>query len=79
MTKDERIRALEHVIQETFWMARRYAHGRQTYTPQHVRDAYQLLKRMGITIKHDDVIQPPKPDEVKGFQFQSDFLDDINE
>ena len=79
MNKDERIRALEYVIKETFWMARRYAHGRNTYTPQVIRDSYNLLKRLGIDIRHDITIQPPTEDEIKGMTFRTDYLDDCNE
>jgi len=63
------------IIQDTFWMARRYAHGRHTYAPGIVRDAYQVLKKMGIKIKHDQTIKPPE--KVSGYL--SDYLDDVNE
>lgn len=75
----ERIGALEKVIADTFWMARRYAHGRSTYAPSMVRNAYNILKHRGITIKHDITIHPPKGDDVGGMRFREDFLDDINE
>ena len=74
----ERIEKLEFVIQHTFWMARRYAHGRSTYAPSLVRECYQVLKQLGIKINHDVCIEPPKEHEVKGMRFREDFLDDTN-
>lgn len=82
MTKkemQERIKALEIVIQDTFWMARRYANGRKTYSPSMVRTAYHTLERLGIKIQHDDVILPPIDGEIGGMRFREDYLDDINE
>jgi hypothetical protein len=77
ITDKQRIQILEQVIQDTFWMARRYAHGRKTYAPSMVRDAYNLLKNLGIEIKHDDVIKAPENIEFDWRRF--DYLDDINE
>ncbi len=77
ITDKQRIQILEQVIQDTFWMARRYAHGRKTYAPSMVRDAYNLLKNLGIEIKHDDVIKAPENLEYDWRRF--DYLDDINE
>ena len=74
-----REKILEKVILDTFWMARRYAHGRHTYAPDMVRDAYKALKQLGIKIEHDVTIQPPDEKDIHGFTFRSDFLDDINE
>lgn len=82
MTKTEmqgRIEVLEKVIQDTFWCARRYAHGRSTYSPGMVRDAYHALERLGIKIKYDDVIKPPIDGEMVGMRFRDDYLDDTNE
>ena len=81
MTKTEmqgRIEVLEKVIQDTFYMSRRYAHGRHSIAPGVVRDAYHALERLGIKIKHDDVIKPPIDDEIGGMRFRDDYLDDIN-
>jgi len=69
---------LEQVIKDTFYMARRYAHGRNTYAPGIVRDAYHLLKANGIEIKHDATLKLPKKNEIHGMTFRSDYLDDIN-
>ena len=40
-----KVSLLKSIIRDTFWMARRYAHGRHTYTPSMVRDAYKILKK----------------------------------
>ncbi len=77
MTYKQRNQILEKVIQDTFWMARRYAHGRKTYAPSMVRDAYHLLKNLGIEIKHDDVIKAPEDLDYSWRRL--DYLDDINE
>lgn len=68
---------LRAAVQNIFWMARRYAHGRHTYAPGMVREAYQLAKELGIAIQHDDVIKPPTKNVVLGFR--SDWLDDCND
>jgi len=79
MTKSERIQILEQVIQDTFWMARRYAHGRHTYAPGMVRDAYNDLKKLGIKIQHDTTIKEPTDVLMGGMISRDDYLDDINE
>ena len=33
MTDKERIKRLYNIIEDTFWMSIRYAHGRHTYAP----------------------------------------------
>ena len=65
---------LKKIIEDTFWMARRYANGRRTYAPMMVREAYNLLKEHfpEITIKKDVVIS-----ENKGRG--PDYLGDCNE
>ena len=73
-----REQTLEKVIQDIFWMARRYAHGRNTYAPGMVRDAYYTLKANGINIDKDDTIKPPNTHDIKGMTFRKDYLDDIN-
>lgn len=79
MKKTYREKALEKIIVDIFWMAKRYAHGRHTYAPGIVREAYYSLKKCGIEIKGDDVvIELPKEGEIKGMTFRSDYLDDIN-
>ena len=80
MKKKEKTREiiLEKIIQDTFWMARRYAHGRHTYSPTVVREAFKQLKDLGIKIPKDITIDTPTPDEINGMSFRSDYLDDIN-
>lgn len=74
MTPREKI--LEQIIKEIFWMARRYAHGRHTYAPGIIRDAYNVLKKLGVDIEHDDTIKPPeKP--INTWE-KNDYLDDVN-
>ena len=59
-TRVNKTKLLKKVIEDTFWMARRYAHGRHTYAPQMVRDSYKLLKKHfpSLVPKHDIVIYP---------------------
>lgn len=75
------INTLKHIIRKTFWMARRYAHGRQTGSPSTIRECYQLLKVRfpDLVPKKDVVIEPPDPKDVHGMTFRSDYLDDCNE
>lgn len=77
--KTPREKILEQIVRETFWMARRYAHGRHTYAPGIIREAYLSLKANGIDIKHDTVIKPPDEKCLGGFILRSDYLDDTNE
>jgi len=70
--------ALTQVVQDTFWMARRYAHGRNTYAPSIVRDAFWTLKANGIDIPPDQTIEAPKDEDITGMNFRTDYLDDIN-
>jgi len=72
--------ALLKIIKDIFWMARRYAHGRHTYAPGMVREAYKYLKRWypDLEIEHDVTIKPPEEDEIHGMTFRSDYLDDTN-
>jgi hypothetical protein len=76
-----RINKLEKIIQDTFWMARRYAHGRHTYTPSIIRENYNLIKELGnIPVAHDATINPPMYNDLsEGANFREDWLDDINE
>ena len=71
---------LKRIIKDTFWMARRYAHGRHTYAPSMVREAYNTLHMLfpDIKIENDVTIEAPKDEEIKGMTFRYDYLDDIN-
>ena len=80
MTKQEleiQNQSLKNMLKQIFWMARRYAHGRHTYAPGMVREAYEYLKLIGVDIPKDKTIEPPK-EEIKGMTFRSDYLDDTN-
>ena len=84
MTKQEKLKIendnLKNIIRSTFWMARRYAHGRHTYAPGMVRRAYKTLKVFypEINIRTDVTIKPPTPNEMQTIASRDDFLDDIN-
>lgn len=69
---------MRQIIKDIFWMSRRYAHGRHTYAPSIIRDAYKHITAMGIEITHDITLKPPEPDEVGGMSFRGDWLDDTN-
>lgn len=82
MTSKQELRkeneALRNIIKNTFWMARRYAHGRHTYATGMVREAYDTIKRLEIDIGHpDDTLEPPKESDIHGMAFRKDYLDDI--
>ena len=69
---------LKYVIGETFWMARRYAHGRHTYAPSMVRGAYKILeKNFPELVPHYDIMITPPAKKFHGLR--EDYLDDINE
>ena len=72
--KVNKIKILKRIIEDTFWMARRYANGRRTYAPMMVREAYNILKEHfpEITIKKDVVISDEDG-------FGQDYLGDCNE
>lgn len=80
MTKKElekRVRILEEAIIDTFWMSRRYAHGRATVAPSIIREHYHKLKNIGIMIPKDETINPNK-DVILPLNTESDFLHDCN-
>lgn len=80
MTLKQENAALRDIIKNTFWMARRYAHGRNTYAPGMVRDAYKRIKTLSVDIgQPDTTLEAPKPDVLKGFVMREDYLDDCNE
>lgn len=49
---------LRHIIQETLWMARRYADGRCTYAPGTVNECIMMAQELGIDLG-DGPIDPP--------------------
>jgi hypothetical protein len=76
-TKDKQ--RLKSAIEDIFWMAARYAHGRHTYAPSMVRDSVKVFKDVfpDFKIKHDKVIEVPSEDQIEGISLRSDYLDDI--
>lgn len=70
---------LKEIASDLLWMAARYAHGRHTFAPSTVREAVKDLKKMwpDFRVKEDPVIEVPKPEEVGGISFRSDYLDDV--
>lgn len=79
MKKINKTEILKQIIRDTFWMARRYAHGRHTYAPGMIRDAYKMLKKYfpELVPFRDIVIEETRrttTDNLTG-----DYLDDCNE
>ena len=70
---------LQSAIEDIIWMAARYAHGRHTYAPSMVRDSVAVFKDIfpDFKIKQDHVIESPDDNEIGGYSFRSDYLDDI--
>lgn len=70
---------LENIVAELFTWARRYAHGRHTYTPGIIRRIYHTLKEKypSIYIPRDETIRPPT-EKTGGMSFRDDYLDDTN-
>ena len=46
---------LEKIIKDIWWMARRYAHGRQSYAVEQYNSAIKKAQSLGIDIKPDPV------------------------
>ena len=70
---------LQSAIENILWMAARYAHGRHTYAPSTVRESVEVFKDIfpEFKIKQDHVIESPSEDDLGGFSFRTDYLDDI--
>lgn len=68
---------LKYIIQEIFWMARRYAHGRHTYAPSIVRECYKTIKEKypDIKIKKDDTLHLKN----RPYSLEQDYLNDCND
>jgi hypothetical protein len=49
------ISALKGIIWDIQWMARRYAHGRQSYAVGQYNDAIRLAQRLGMEFKPDPI------------------------
>ena len=83
MTDKERIKKLYNIIENTFWMSIRYAHGRHTYAPYIIRDAFKELKEIfpDFELKKDIIIRPPTEEALGriGQTLREDWLDDLFE
>ena len=81
MTSLETETILRKCFEDVVWMAIRYAHGRNTYAPDMVRDAVMNFKKVYPTFKlrPDRTIQAPEESELKGFNFKDDYLNDLFE
>ena len=69
---------LKQIIQDIFWMAVRYAHGRHTFAPHTIRENIKNMQKLypDWKPKKDHTIQPPEKDETD-YVFRDDYLDDI--
>lgn len=82
MNKEEQLKSredtLRYIIEDTIWLAARYAHGRHTYAPSIVRGAIKSMKLLFPDWKprQDKTIEPPMV-EPKYKSYRQDYLDDI--
>ena len=53
MPNQTREQILESIIIDTFWMARRYANQRKTYSPTTINNSLKKLEDLGIFIQDD--------------------------
>ena len=58
------INQLRYIIQETLWMARRYADGRSTYAPATVNECIMMAEKLNI-----DIAGPTEPPYAKDGMF----------
>ena len=82
MTDKERIKRLYNIIENTFWMSIRYAHGRHTYAPYIIRDVFKELKEIfpDFKLKKDQTIEKPTKEELNQTgTLREDWLDDLFE
>ena len=82
MTDKERIKRLYNIIENTFWMSIRYAHGRHTYAPYIIRDVFKELKEIfpDFELKKDQTIEKPTKEELNQTgTSREDWLDDLFE
>ena len=79
MTDKERIKRLYNIIENTFWMSIRYAHGRHTYAPYIIRDVFKELKEIfpDFELKKDITIRPPTEELNEMGTLREDWLDDL--
>jgi len=82
MTDREKVKRLYNIIENTFWMSIRYAHGRHTYAPYIIRDVFKELKEIfpDFKLKKDQTIEPPTEEELsQAGTSREDWLDDLFE
>ena len=82
MTDKERIKRLYNIIENTFWMSVRYAHGRHTSAPYIVRGVSKQLKEIfpGFKLRKDQTIELPTEEELNQTgNLREDWLDDLFE
>lgn len=80
MTDDEKLAALREVLDTTFYMCIRYAHGRHSGAAQDVRRAFKIIKEVfpDFKLKKDTTITPPTEEELqRGWTLRDDWLDDL--
>lgn len=79
MTDKDKIEKLKSAFENTIWMAIRYADGRHTYAPSTVRDAVNKFKQVfpEWKPKNDMTVHPPRPEDLGGMSFESDYLHDL--
>jgi len=70
---------LRQIVKDTFWMARRYANGRQTYAPSIIREHYPYVKERGLVEKDKTLEKDYKWVNALPDRIGSDFLLDCNE
>ena len=82
MTDKERIKRLYNIIENTFWMSVRYAHGKHTSAPYIIRGVSKQLKEIfpGFKLKKDITIKPLTEEELNEMgTLREDWLDDLFE
>lgn len=54
MTLEQENETLRRIISEIWWMARRYADGRQSYAASMFNDNIKLAKSLGVVLRESD-------------------------
>ncbi|MEM4379909.1 MAG: hypothetical protein QXL01_04395 [Thermoplasmatales archaeon] len=47
---------LKHYLEETIWMARRYAHNRSTFAPSTINQVIDGARKLGVRVEKDTFI-----------------------
>lgn len=69
MSDAEKLETAKHIINEIWWMARRYADGRSTYAPgMYNRAIYKAQNELGMEFRPDldESVYAKDGDEYKG-------------